>query len=56
MNLVSAMVGLSIAGIATPALMDMSLAPVIAQKRAANFAVAESQAVSFTAKNEWKLE
>lgn len=56
MNLMSTLVGLSIAGIATPALLDMSLAPVIAQKRAANFAVAESQAVAFTAKNEWKLE
>ena len=39
-----------------PMVADMSLAPVIAQKRANNFSVAESQAVAFAAKNEWQEE
>ena len=52
MNLISTMVGLSIAGVASPMLMDMSLAPVIAQKRASNFSTAEAVAVSYSAKNE----
>ena len=52
MNIVSAMVGLSIAGIASPMLMDMSLAPVIAQKRAQNFGFAESAAVLYVAQND----
>ena len=52
MNLVSTMVGLSIAGVASPMLMDMSLTPVIAQKRASNFSTAEAVAVSYSAKNE----
>ena len=49
MNIVSTMVGLSIAGAAAPMLMDMSLAPVIAQKKANNFGVAETAAVVFAA-------
>lgn len=52
MNIVSVMVGMSIMGAATPMVMDMSLAPVIAQKRAQNFGVAESQAVTFAANYE----
>ena len=52
MNIVSTMVGLSNAGIASPMLMDMSLAPVIAQKRATNFGIAESAAVTYAAANE----
>ena len=47
MNIVSALVGITIAGSAAPALMDMSLAPVIAQKKAQNFGQAESAAVVF---------
>jgi len=46
------MVGLSIAGASAPMLMDMSLAPVIAQKRALNFGIAESAAVRYAAANE----
>jgi hypothetical protein len=46
------MVGLSIAGIAAPAFMDMSLAPFVAQRRASNFGIAEATAVSYAAKNE----
>ena len=52
MNLISTMVGLSIAGAASPMLMDMSLAPVIAQKRAQNLGIAESAAVTYAARNE----
>ena len=52
MNIISTMVGLSIAGAASPMLMDMSLAPVIAQKRAGNFGIAESTAVIYAAANE----
>lgn len=53
MNITSTLVGLSVMGMAAPALMDASLAPVIAQKRASNFAVAESIAVTYAAANEW---
>ena len=49
------MVGLSIAGASAPMLMDMSLAPVIAQKRALNFGIAESAAVTYAAANEQQL-
>jgi hypothetical protein len=52
MNIVSAMMGLTIAGAAAPLLLDMSLAPVMAQKRASNFAIAESAAVVFAAAHE----
>ena len=56
MNIVSTMVGLSIAGASAPMLMDMSLAPIIAQKRALNFGEAESLAVSYSAANEGQLQ
>lgn len=46
------MIGLSIAGVSAPMLMDMSLAPVIAQKRAQVFSLAESLAVTYAASNE----
>ena len=52
MNIVSTIVGLSIAGTACPMLLDMSLAPVIAQKRATNFGEAELLAVTYAAHNE----
>ena len=52
MNIVSALVGLSIMGVATPAMVEMSLAPFQAQKRAQNFATAESRAVSYAGHNE----
>lgn len=56
MNLVSAMVGLSVMGTALPMIAEMSLAPVIAQKKANNFSVAESLAVAYAAKNEGLLD
>jgi len=56
MNIVSTMVGLSIAGVASPMLMDMSLSPVIAQKKAQNFGLAESAAVLYVAQNRTKTD
>ncbi len=56
MNLISTMVGLSIAGAASPMLMDMSIAPVIAQKKAQNFGLAESAAVLYVAQNQLKTD
>ena len=52
MNLVSAVVGLSIMGIAAPTVLEMSVTPIKAQKRASNFAKAESAAVTYAAANE----
>jgi hypothetical protein len=37
-------------------MLDMSLAPIIAQKRAANFGIAESSAVVFAAQYEGKID
>jgi hypothetical protein len=56
MNIISTMVGLSIMGASAPVMMDMSLAPIIAQKRAQNLGVAESAAVVFAATYEGKLD
>ena len=56
MNLLSTMVGLSIAGAASPMLMDMSITPVIAQKKAQNFGLAESAAVLYVAQNQLKTD
>lgn len=39
-------------GAVSPMVLDMSMAPIIAQKRASNFGVAEATAVSYAAKNE----
>ena len=47
MNLVSAMVGISMATTAMPMVADMVIQPVIAQRRAMNFAAAETAAVTF---------
>jgi len=52
MNIVSAMVGLSIIGAAAPSMLQMSLAPFEAQKRAQNLGTAESAAVTYAAANE----
>lgn len=56
MNIVSTLVGLSIAGVASPMLLDMSIAPVIAQKKAQNFGLAESAAVLYVALNRHKTD
>jgi len=46
------MVGLSIAGTAMPMVATMTMSPVIAQKRADNFGIAESAAVVYAAQHE----
>ena len=46
------MVGLSIAGTAMPMVAQMTMSPVIAQKRADNFGIAESAAVVYSAQHE----
>ena len=55
MNLTTVLVTLAIAGSATPGITKLALQPVIAQKRATNFGVAETQAVTFAAKNEGQI-
>ncbi len=52
MNLVSITVGGALIGMLSPFIASMSVQPVIAQKRAANFSAAEAVAVSYSAKNE----
>ena len=56
MNIVSTMVGITIAGVAAPSVMQMSLAPVEAQVRARNFSQAESAAVTFSSKFEGQTD
>ena len=46
MNIVSTMVGLSIAGIAAQPMMEMSIAPYLATKKAEHLTQAEAQAVA----------
>lgn len=52
MNVLSVTVSAALMGLISPAISQMALMPVIAQKRAANFGVAESRAVSYAALNE----
>lgn len=52
MNIVSSIVGITIMGSALPMVMNMSIQPAIAQKKAENFAVAETAAVVFAANYE----
>ena len=52
MNIVSVTVSAALMGLISPAISQMALMPIIAQKRAANFGVAESRAVSYAALNE----
>ena len=52
MNLISSLVGISVAGASMPMMMQMSIAPFEAQKRAENLGVAESSAVTYAALNE----
>ena len=47
MNIVSTMVGLSIAGLAAPTMLEMSVAPFIAQKKAEHLTQAEAMAVAY---------
>lgn len=52
MNVMSAIVGVSIVGASAPMMMQMSIAPFEAQKRAQNLGIAESLAVTYAAQNE----
>ena len=52
MNLVSTMVGLSVMATAAPAVLEMSTAPIVAQKRADNLTAAEARAVTYAGKAE----
>lgn len=52
MNIVSVTVTAAIMGVIAPGVAQMSIMPVIAQKRASNFGVAEARAVAYSALNE----
>ena len=52
MNIISSLVGISIMGAAAPSMVQMSIAPIEAQKRAQNLSIAETAAVTFAANNE----
>ena len=52
MNIVSVMMGMTIMGASAPMILNLSIAPVEAAKRAENFGVAETQAVAFAANYE----
>jgi len=52
MNLISSLVGISVAGASMPMMMQMSIAPFEAQKRSSNLGIAESSAVTYAALNE----
>ena len=49
MNILTVTVGAAMMGVLMPGVMTMSIAPVMAGKRAENFAVAETAAVSYAA-------
>ena len=52
MNIVSVTVSAALMGLIAPGVAQMSIMPVVAQKRATNFGVAESKAVAYAALNE----
>ena len=52
MNIVSVTVSAALMGLIAPGVAQMGIMPVVAQKRAANFGVAESRAVAYSALNE----
>ena len=56
MNIVSVTVGLTLMASASPVLLDMAITPAIAQKRANNFGLAETRAVTFSAANEGETQ
>lgn len=56
MNVVSALVGLSIAGTAMPMVAQMSVMPAITQRKTTNFGIAEQKAVTYAALNEGQDE
>ena len=52
MNIMSSLIGITIMGASAPMMMQMSIAPFEAQKRAENLGIAESSAVTYAALNE----
>jgi hypothetical protein len=56
MNIVSVMAGMTIMGVAAPQVVNMSIQPFVAQKRAQNLGQAESSAVTFAAANEGQVQ
>ena len=56
MNIVSSIVSIAIMGSAMPMVTNMAIQPAVAQKRAENFATAETAAVVFAATYEGKLD
>ena len=56
MNIISTTVGLSLLGAAAPMVMEITIAPVVAQKRSQNFGIAETAAVVFAATYEGTLD
>ncbi len=56
MNIVSVIVGMTIAGVTAPQIANMSIQPFIAQKRATNFGIAETAAVVYAATYEGTLD
>ena len=56
MNIVSTMVGMTLMGAAAPMVLNMSIAPAEAAKRAHNFGIAETAAVVFAATYEGTLD
>ena len=56
MNIVSVTVSAALMGLIAPGVAQMSLMPVIAQKRSINFSQAEAIAVAYAAKNEQGIE
>ena len=52
MNLISTLVSISVAGASMPMMMQMSIAPFEAEKRASNLGLAEASAVTYAAVNE----
>jgi len=52
MNITTVMVATALMGLAAPGVANMAIQPMLAQKRAVNFAAAEALAVQFAASNE----
>jgi hypothetical protein len=52
MNITSAVVATALMGLAAPGVANMSIQPMLAQRRATNFGEAEAAAVQFAATNE----
>ena len=56
MNITSVVVATGLMGLVAPGVANMSIQPLIAQRRATNFSIAEASAVAFSAHNEGSEE